>query len=493
MIVEISVRDNGKKVEETGNQSVNKVKLLAGWSLVALGIGMPRFFTIHTWQIPEEAYLAISSRDEMVLWIAAMKLAALNSIRAFPHYFGAFIIADSIESEHASGRWLKIFSVCITIPVVYFLIGEIHRIQYDFGIPALAAIVLLLLLGKSDYTYVRLWKKGMLIFVFLAAMQLLDLMPALKGLPTGRGEMSRDIKLIAEYLGMEAEMDRALAIFFLILFLVGLLLLLLIRDENRLQTMNELKAQNERMRMETRLRILENRTYLEMRQLVHDLKSPLTSVQALVGVVEMSCHAHQMEKETEYLKRVEGSVETMSSMISEILYEERGFCISTDRILNFLLAQISVAEYSGLVQADNQAPGRYVFVNRIRFCRALINLIENAFYAVDRKSGRIHLTVEASENENGSWICFTVEDNGLGMNEDTMARMWEQGFSARSSHGLGLSFVKKVVEDAGGMIQMESRAGAGTRITLWMPEDQEDSTGKRRDTHEPDRMQDTLN
>ena len=59
--------------------------------------------------------------------------------------------------------------------------------------------------------------------------------------------------------------------------------------------------------------MLENRTYLEMRHLVHDLKSPLTSAQALVGVVRMTCDKkREMDKESGYLSQVESSIEKMS-------------------------------------------------------------------------------------------------------------------------------------------------------------------------------------
>ena len=66
----------------------------------------------------------------------------------------------------------------------------------------------------------------MLILVFLSALQFLDIMPCLKGLPTGRGEMSRDIKLIAEFLEMEPEMNGTVAIFFALLMFMGILLFL---------------------------------------------------------------------------------------------------------------------------------------------------------------------------------------------------------------------------------------------------------------------------
>lgn len=59
-----------------------------------------------------------------------------------------------------------------------------------------------------------LWKKAMLILVLLTALQVLDLMPCLKGFPTGRGEMSRNIKQIAEFLEMDPEMNGVFGVFF---------------------------------------------------------------------------------------------------------------------------------------------------------------------------------------------------------------------------------------------------------------------------------------
>ena len=71
-------------------------------------------------------------------------------------------------------------------------------------------------------------------------------------------------------------------------YMGNMLLLLLVVDENNIRRISEQKELNEHMLMETRMRILENRTYMELRHLVHDLKSPLTSMQALVGVVKLS-------------------------------------------------------------------------------------------------------------------------------------------------------------------------------------------------------------
>ncbi|HWP52132.1 MAG TPA: ATP-binding protein, partial [Clostridia bacterium] len=67
-------------------------------------------------------------------------------------------------------------------------------------------------------------------------------------------------------------------------------------------------------------------------------------------------------------------------------------------------------------------------------------------------------------------ICFTVRDNGKGMTRQQLNSIWENGYSTRNSNGLGLSFVKKVVTDCGGFIDIESKPDSGTTVTLMMPE-----------------------
>lgn len=453
----------------------NKKKFFGGCLLVLLGICMPYFLTINTLMIPEQTLAAIVTQDKMELCMAAVKLAALNAVRAFPHSIGAYIISESIEvdSNYKIIKWLKSAIVCVIIPPAYFLISRIHHIRYDFGVPAFALIILLIILGKRDYNYVSLWKKVTLVMVFMTALQFLDIMPAMSRFPIGRGEMSKDVKVVAEFLEMEHSLDIMSMIFFFGLMFMALLLFLLIRDEDNLRAMSDLKEQNERMLMETRLRVLENRTYLEMRHLVHDLKSPLTSAQALVGVVRMSLGGEEHKKESGYLARVEAAIDKMSRMISEILYEDQQNRISTDEILDSVLAQISVSEFSRFVCADNQAIDKHLSVNKIRFSRALVNLLENSFYALPSEGGRIDFIIDVVESEGEEKIRFSIRDNGRGIEEKTLERIWESGFSTRSSHGLGLSFVKKVVMDSGGTIHAHSTMGTGTEIELLVPEEAE--------------------
>ena len=221
--------------------------------------------------------------------------------------------------------------------------------------------------------------------------------------------------------------------------------------------------------MENQLRVLENRTYMELNHLVHDLKSPLTSMQTLVGLVKMSRESERDKQNVHYLELIESGIERMSSMISEILYEDRMTETTTQRIIKGVLAQASAAEYAELIRADNRIPQTQVAVNVIRFTRALINLLENSFYAVDREQGIIWLEVSRAELDGREAVCFEVRDNGSGIEEQLLNQILVNGFSTRNSSGLGLSFARNVVEQSGGRMDIHSVAGQGTQVKVYIP------------------------
>ncbi|MEG0092386.1 MAG: hypothetical protein RSA20_11230, partial [Oscillospiraceae bacterium] len=218
-------------------------------------------------------------------------------------------------------------------------------------------------------------------------------------------------------------------VFFLLLMFVGMLLFLLIRDENNLRAMSALKEKTEKMEMEARIKALENRASMEMRNLVHDLKSPLTSAQALVGVVRLASERDGRNKEVGYLEKVEYSIEKLSGMISEILYENYQSVVTTGEILKSVLAQISISDYSAFVHSDNKVEFKELCVNKIRMVRALINLIENSFYAIEEKHARVDIIVDSKVKNEISFITFTVKDNGKGIRQEDLETIWHTGYS----------------------------------------------------------------
>lgn len=469
------------EVQQTGIV-VDKKLLYAGVGLILLGLLMPAVFTVYTVGLYDTLSIAIREDQEVYILLAALKLVGLNAVRAYPHYLGVFFLVESFSSMRTRRRLaISIIAVCFTIPGVYLVIDAVYGIHYDFGMPAVSMIVMLIILAKIDFSFVNLAKKTLMVAVLITSLQFLDMMPPLWRFPFGRGESSHDIKVAARFLDAEGFLQAMSAIFFAVLLFMAILLLMIIVDENNIRKISEQKELNEHMLMETRMRILENRTYMELRHLVHDLNSPLTSMQALVGVVKMSCEMKGSTIEAEHLGKIEDSIERMSSMISEILHEGTRTVVTIQELLSGLLAQISAAEYVDLIQVDNRAPQVKIEVNKIRFSRMLVNLIENAAYAVERPGGRIQVEVCPVEGEEGPCVQFAVRDNGQGIPEDWLEEVWTEGFSSHGSHGLGLKFVRQVVTQCGGSVRLESRENEGTTAVIVLrqyEENKEDNYGE---------------
>lgn len=301
-----------------------------GWGLVLLGVLMPALVTVENTGIYRTLMNGIYQGQEIYVLLAALKLVVLNAVRAYPHYMGVFFLVETFRGMELRRRLLaSIAAVGILIPGVYLLINRIYGIRYDFGIPALSMIAMIWVLAKIDFSFVGLMKKGLMVAFFITALQFLDMMPLLWNFPFGRGESSYDIKLVSKFLQADSFLQAMATIFFALFLFMSVLLLLLVVDENNIRRISEQKELNEHMLMETRMRILENRTYMELRHLVHDLKSPLTSMQALVGVVKLSAGRRGDQTEGEYLERIETMIDRMSSMISEILHEEQRSVVTT--------------------------------------------------------------------------------------------------------------------------------------------------------------------
>jgi cell cycle sensor histidine kinase DivJ len=103
----------------------------------------------------------------------------------------------------------------------------------------------------------------------------------------------------------------------------------------------------------------------------------------------------------------------------------------------------------------------------------LLNLLSNAIRFTDRGGS---VTISARAEAGG--ISFVIEDNGVGLSDEDLARVGEPYFQARATYdrrhggtGLGLSIVKGLVRLHGGELSIRSRVEEGTRVTVRLPLD----------------------
>ena len=103
--------------------------------------------------------------------------------------------------------------------------------------------------------------------------------------------------------------------------------------------------------------------------------------------------------------------------------------------------------------------------------QVLSNLVINARDAMP-EGGIIRVTTEVEVVEGQTWAVLTVQDNGIGMDEATRARVFEPFFTTKEAgdgSGLGLSTVWGIVSGSGGRIDVQSRLGQGTTMTARWP------------------------
>jgi two-component system, cell cycle sensor histidine kinase DivJ len=225
----------------------------------------------------------------------------------------------------------------------------------------------------------------------------------------------------------------------------------------------------------------------------HELRTPLNAV---IGFSDMLVNEETMRldaaRRREYAKLINDSGTHLLSVVNGILdmskMETGDFEISPEP---FAPAQVIAgccdllalkARESGVEIArrfDGALPE--IVADKRAFKQIMLNLISNAIKFTDR-GGRVTITAKPD----GMHIAVSVEDTGVGIADDDLKRIGKPFFQARAAYdrrhdgtGLGLSIVQGLVALHGGEIDISSRLGIGTRVTLRLPLDCEAARPQR--------------
>jgi len=211
---------------------------------------------------------------------------------------------------------------------------------------------------------------------------------------------------------------------------------------------------------------------------VHDLGN---IIQILTSTVEL-LERHPTIKATASLqptmRRAVSSVARASTLIGQILRFARGGTAEHESVdlkqcligLKPLLLWIGNNRMRLDIRVDTGAPS--VVCNRSALENAILNLALNAR---DAMPGCGTLTITAAPRRNSriiTEVAISVSDTGRGMSSQTMARALEPFFTTKTAgrgNGLGLTMVRRFVEETGGSVTLESRLGHGTTVTLLLP------------------------
>ena len=127
--------------------------------------------------------------------------------------------------------------------------------------------------------------------------------------------------------------------------------------------------------------------------------------------------------------------------------------------------------------ADDLAP---VIGDRVQLQQVVLNLVMNAMEAMSSVSDRPRELVIHTRNVDGGQVQVTVEDSGIGLDPNTIGKIFEPFYTTKSSGmGMGLSICRSIVQNHGGRLWATAKEGPGTRFHFSLPQYHEEEQNSR--------------
>ena len=243
------------------------------------------------------------------------------------------------------------------------------------------------------------------------------------------------------------------------------------------QLCQDFEEMRKRLKESTEEKILMDKENKELiSNISHDLKTPITAVKGYVEGI-MDGVADTPEKMDRYVRTIYNKTNEMDHLINELTFYSK---IDTNRI-PYTFSKLNVEDYFSdcaeelglemetrgieLVYANYVEKGVQVIADGEQIRRVIHNIVSNAIKYMEKPRGIIQLRVK----DVGDFIQVEIEDNGKGIAAKDLPYIFERFYrtdvsrnSSKGGSGIGLSIVKKIMEDHGGKVWATSRLGIGT-------------------------------
>ena len=243
------------------------------------------------------------------------------------------------------------------------------------------------------------------------------------------------------------------------------------------QLCQDFEEMRKRLKESTEEKILMDKENKELiSNISHDLKTPITAVKGYVEGI-MDGVADTPEKMDRYVRTIYNKTNEMDHLINELTFYSK---IDTNRI-PYTFSKLNVEDYFSdcaeelglemetrgieLVYANYVEKGVQVIADGEQIRRVIHNIVSNAIKYMEKPRGIIQLRVK----DVGDFIQVEIEDNGKGIAAKDLPYIFDRFYrtdvsrnSSKEGSGIGLSIVKKIMEDHGGKVWATSRLGIGT-------------------------------
>jgi len=208
--------------------------------------------------------------------------------------------------------------------------------------------------------------------------------------------------------------------------------------------------------------------------IAHEIRNPITAAKSLIQQMSEDPNGEDQE---EYARVAVGELERVERSISHLLRYAREEDTRIESIAMEDVIESAVETFRDRcarggfeIERQYDARGR-LDADPEQLRRVVINLLGNAIDAVEAAQiATPNIRVAMGENLAGNEIWLRISDNGLGMDELTRARIFDPFFTSREEGtGLGLALCRKIVDEHGGRVEVESAPGEGTEFVISLP------------------------
>ncbi|MDO4461185.1 MAG: HAMP domain-containing sensor histidine kinase [Bacteroidia bacterium] len=218
--------------------------------------------------------------------------------------------------------------------------------------------------------------------------------------------------------------------------------------------------------------------------MTHEFKTPISTISLAAQMMQEGAEFLKPEKIKRYSTTIRNEGDRLTKQVEKILQmaafekgkaslklEEMDVNDIIERVANDF--RVKVEKDNGSLDLRLEATDTIAMVDKVHFTNVIFNLLDNAV-KYKKSDGAPMLYIKTVNRNKG--VIISIKDNGLGISRDNLERIFEKFYRVHTGNvhdvkgfGLGLAYVKKIVEDHGGQITVESELNVGTKFDIYIP------------------------
>lgn len=216
--------------------------------------------------------------------------------------------------------------------------------------------------------------------------------------------------------------------------------------------------------------------------MTHEFKTPIATINLALDAIKNPKIINDKEKVYKYLQMIRDENKRMHAQVENILriskLEKKELDISKESnnihdVINDAIEHVNLIleDRQGTITSHFDATRTTVLINDVNFTNVIVNILENAI----KYSPNVPKIDVFTENVK-DMVIIKVKDNGVGMGKAAQKRIFEKFYREHTGdihnvkgHGLGLAYVKRMVEDHNGQVYVESEKGKGSTFIIKLP------------------------